>query len=249
MEANCECQYTLTLTNEVVRGQFSETKDNFNHVPSIHEVVEEDTDEEYICDQESATSKDVENTTDLTKETEDNDSNYSNESFCSDESCDESEETNITTRTFNESYISSKITDRECAKEDVGNEETRCNRVIHDDQVKNSVRCGSSITEDKSASLTLVKSKKKNMTFTGEQVRKIEWENQLLLKKIMAQQRPKEKLLRENIPQLRMSSSEINRKKLQKKIESENILLLQRLQHTKSRVMNMSKPGCRQTIL
>ncbi|XP_076640170.1 uncharacterized protein LOC143351942 [Colletes latitarsis] len=250
MEANCECQYTLTLTNEVVRGQFSETKDNFNHVPSIHEVDEEETDEEYVCDQELTTLKDVQRNEGLTKDTADDDSIYSNESFCTDESCDESEGTNITSRTFNETHVSSKITNHGYKKEDNRDELKRCNSVTRDDEIINSVRCCSSISEDKSTALKLMKSKRKNMTFTDEELRKIEWENQLLLKKIMAQQRPKEKLLHQSVPQFRTSSSEINRRKLQKKIESENILLLQRLQHTKPRVTStMAKSGCRQTIL
>lgn len=226
MESNYECQYTLTLTDEVVRGKFPETKDNFNHVPSIHEVDEEETDEEYTCNQETATPIDVQNTRDLTKNTTDNDSIYSNESFCSDESCDESEGTNITSRTSNDSHISSKVTNRAYKIEENGVEEERCNNILHDNEITNLVHCSSSISEDKSTGLKLVKGKKKNLTFTDAELRKIERENQLLLKKIMAQQRPKEKILRENVPQLRTSSSEINRKKLQKKIESENIVCI-----------------------
>lgn len=64
------------------------------------------------------------------------------------------------------------------------------------------------------------------MSFTDEEIRKIEWENQILLRKIMAQQKPKEKVFYENIPPSRISSSAINRKKLQKKIENENIVCI-----------------------
>ncbi|XP_015437150.1 PREDICTED: uncharacterized protein LOC107192420 [Dufourea novaeangliae] len=246
MEANCECQYTLMVTNEIMQGQFPETKDNFNHVPSIHEVDEEETDEEYVCDQDSTILNEVQEVTDI-RDAIDNNSLYSNESFCSDESCDESEGTNTTPRTLNESHYTPQVTYYEYKKED--NEE-KCESVIQDNGNTNSARCKSSLSVDKSIILKTIRSRRKNMSFTDEELRKIEWENQLLLRKIMAQQKPKEKVLHENIPQQRASSSAINRKKLQKKIESENILLLQRLQQTKSRVMNIAtKPGCRQTIL
>ena len=109
-QADCRCLYTLTLTDAIIHEQFSEMKDSFNHVPSIHEVDEEETDEENTCDQESKTPKDVEQSTDLVKDTIDEDSIYSNDSFCSDESGDESEGTNVTSRSLNESHHSPEIT-------------------------------------------------------------------------------------------------------------------------------------------
>nr|XP_031846991.1 cilia- and flagella-associated protein 97-like [Nomia melanderi] len=251
METNCECQYTLMVMNEIVQGQLSETKDNFNYVPSIHEVDEEDTDEEYVYDQDSTTPNEVQQDLDLTKTTTDDDSIYSNESFCS----DESEETNNTSRTLIDSNYTPKITGRDCEEEEEEEEEEneedeeKCDSTIPDRENINSLCCRSSAS-DKTVAFKTVKCRRKNMSFTDEELRKIEWENQILLRKIMAQQKPKEKILYENVPQPRISSSAINRKKLQKKIESENILLLQRLQQTKSRLMHTTKkPGCRQTIL
>ncbi|XP_033320816.2 uncharacterized protein LOC117217367 [Megalopta genalis] len=242
MGTNCECQYTLMVMNEIVQEQFSQTKDNFNYVPSIHEVDEEDTDEEYVYDQDFTTANEVQQDADIAGNMIDDVSIYSNESFCSDESSDE---TNITTRTLNGSHIP-KETEHECEKDC----KEKCESPIQDREIVNSRCCRSSMSDDKSTILKAVKCRRKNMSFTDEELRKIEWENQLLLSKIMAQQKPKEKILHENVSQSKISSSAINRKKLQRKIESENILLLQRLQQTKSRVMNATtKSGCRQTIL
>ncbi|KAG6796558.1 cilia- and flagella-associated protein 97 [Apis mellifera caucasica] len=253
-QPDCRCQYTLTLTDEIVHEQFSEMKDSFNHVPSIHEVDEEETDEENACDLELKTPKDIELAADQLKDTADTideDSIYSNDSFCSDESCDESEETNGTLRSLNDSHFSPhpQISTRKFSHEEIKNEQEKSENITQNNEIINSIG-RSSISEDNSIGIKQVKNKRKNMSFTDEEIRKIEWENQILLRKIMAQQKPKEKVFYENIPPSRISSSAINRKKLQKKIENENILLLQRIQQTKSRVMNnMTKPGCRQTIL
>ncbi|XP_076302439.1 LOW QUALITY PROTEIN: uncharacterized protein LOC143220722 [Lasioglossum baleicum] len=249
-QSNCRCQYTFTLTDEIVQEQISEMKDSFNHVPSIHEVDEEETDEEHTYDQELKTPKDIEHTENIIKDTADEDSVYSNDSFCSDESCDESEGTNVTSRSINDSHFSPQITNCKYNQEENKNEEEKSENIIQNNEITNSVGCKGSLSEDDSIGIKQIKNRRKNMSFTDEELRKIEWENQLLLKKIMAQQKPKEKILHENVQLSRMSSSAINRKKLQKKIENENILLLQRIQQTKSRVMNnMTKPGCRQTIL
>lgn len=209
------------VMNEIVQGQFSETKDNFNYVPSIHEVDEEDTDEEYVYDQDPTTPNEVQQDLDLTKNTTDDDSIYSNESFCS----DESEETNNTSRTLIDSNYTSKITDRDCEGEEEEENEEKCDSTIPDRENIHSLCCRSSAS-DGTVAFKTVKCRRKNMSFTDEELRKIEWENQLLLRKIMAQQKPKEKILCENVPQPRISSSAINRKKLQKKIESENIVCI-----------------------
>lgn len=89
-----------------------------------------------------------------------------------------------------------------------------------------------------------------NMSFTDEEMRKIERENELLLRKIMAQQKPRHKILGEGVVQSKISSSAVNRKKLQKKIENDNMLLLRRIQQAKPCVFaNASKVGCRLTFL
>ena len=63
---------------------------------------------------------------------------------------------------------------------------------------------------------------RKNMSFTNDQTLKIERDNEILLRKIMAQQRsPKKKL---QPIQSKPSSSAINRKKLQRKIEEDNMV-------------------------
>ncbi|KOC66325.1 UPF0501 protein KIAA1430 like protein [Habropoda laboriosa] len=250
IQPNCECQYTLTLTNEIVQEHFSEMKDSFNHVPSIHEVDEEETDEEHTVDQEPGIPNEIEQNTDLTKDTVDEDSIYSNDSFCSDESCNESEESNVTSRSLDNSHFSRSVTTRKNNQNDSRREQERSENATYDNEIVNSIRCKSATSEDNYIGIKQIKNRRRNMSFTDEELRKIEWENQILLRKIMAQQRPKEKLLYENVPPPRISSSAINRRKLQKKIENENIMLLQRIQQTKSRVMNtVTKPGCRQTIL
>ncbi|KAF3430352.1 hypothetical protein E2986_00263 [Frieseomelitta varia] len=251
-QSDCKCQYTLMLTNEIVHEQFSEMKDSFNHVPSIHEVDEEETDEEETSDQESKTPilQDIEQPADLIKSTIDEDSIYSNDSFCSDESENESDGTNTTSKSLNESHLSSRIAIYACNQKDSKSEEERFENIVQKNEITDSVCYRSSISEDCSVKIRQIKNRRKNMSFTDEEIRKIEWENQILLRKIMAQQKSKEKILHESIPPTQISSSAINRKRLQKKIENENILLLQRIQQTKSRVMNnILKPGCRQTIL
>ncbi|CAK9824963.1 Cilia- and flagella-associated protein 97 [Anthophora retusa] len=248
IQSNCGCQYTLTLTNEIVQERFSETKDSFNHVPSIHEVDEEETDEEQTVDQESEAPNEIEQTTDLTKDIVDEDSSYSNDSFCSDvDSCNESEESKDTSRSLDDSHFSHSATTR---KSNDPEQENCENAAACINETANSVRGKSAMSEDSYTDIKQMKNRRRNMSFTDEELRKIEWENQILLRKIMAQQRPKEKLLHDNVPPPRVSSSAINRKKLQKRIENENIMLLQRIQQTKSRVMNTTtKPGYRQTIL
>lgn len=222
-EINCECQYTLTFMDKVVAKTFSEMKDSFTHVPSIHEVDEEDTDEEHISDHESETCKDIQQITDIT-EALDEDSIYSNESFCSDESCDESEGTNVSSRSLNDSHFSSQINDSKCDKDDNEDKDKQSEDATQNSDINLTRK--SSICDDSSIAFKHSKSKRKNMSFTDEELRKIEWENQLLLKKIMAQQRPKDKVFHENIQQPRVSSSAINRRKLQRKIENENIVCI-----------------------
>ncbi|KAK1116721.1 hypothetical protein K0M31_018114 [Melipona bicolor] len=229
-QPDCRCQYTLMLTNEIVHEQFSEMKDSFNHVPSIHEVDEEETDEEEICDQESKTPilQDVEQPANLTKSTIDEDSIYSNDSFCSDESDNESEGSNTTSRSLNESHLSPGIATYACNQRDSKSGEERFENIVQKNEIIDSVCYKSSIFEDCSVKIRQIKNReikrRKNMSFTDEEIRKIEWENQILLRKIMTQQKSKEKMLRESIPPTRISSSAINRKRLQKKIENENIV-------------------------
>ena len=68
------------------------------------------------------------------------------------------------------------------------------------------------------------RTRRRNMSFTNEEMRKIERENQYLLKKIMSYQKPKNKPMRVQSVHPKVSSSAINRKKLQKKIEEDNMV-------------------------
>lgn len=75
---------------------------------------------------------------------------------------------------------------------------------------------------------------RKNMSFTNDEVRKIDHENHLLLKKIL----DKQAVARGEAGHLRppaksMASSAINRLRQQKKIEAENLMLLKRIQSAK----------------
>lgn len=73
---------------------------------------------------------------------------------------------------------------------------------------------------------------RKNFSFSNAEVRKIDHDNQVLLKKIMAQQnRPKS--AHSASSQVR-SSSAVNRQKHQRQIEFENLALLKRLESTKA---------------
>lgn len=83
---------------------------------------------------------------------------------------------------------------------------------------------------------------KKNMSFSNEQVRQIDHENQRLLKRILVQQhRPK---TRSVTPTLNLPSSAINRQKQQRQIELENLAFLKRLESAKP-----SRNLCRSYLL
>ncbi|XP_029174906.1 cilia- and flagella-associated protein 97-like [Nylanderia fulva] len=224
------------------REDESASKDSLENVPNIHEIDEEESEPEE--DALPSALKDEEGDAQETKDSSDDESAYAGESFCSDESCDESEVTNVASGSQNlpsripvvdpqRSQSSkdadigeSRWKDESCSLSD---EPTSC---YPDRQVKPR-RC-----------------RRWNMSFTDEEMRRIERENELLLRKIMAQQKPRHKILSEPSVQPRTSSSAINRKKLQKRIEDDNMLLLRRIQQAKSCVFaNSSRTGCRLTFL
>ncbi|XP_008546700.2 cilia- and flagella-associated protein 97 [Microplitis demolitor] len=77
---------------------------------------------------------------------------------------------------------------------------------------------------------------RKNMSFTNMQVMKIERDNQCLLNKIMSQHKPITD--NKNLGFVnRLSSSAINRRKFQRKIEEENMMMLRKIQSAKPRVL------------
>lgn len=244
-EANtiCECRY-------VPDEDAQEVKNNLNNIPNIHEIDEEESEtEETTLERPNSFTSDEEEDKAVQKELDD-ESVYTSESFCSDESCDESKVTNVTSLmsgSLNSSLI--RVTDlqinQSSEEQDIVSES-----MWKDDHQDESCSLSNepSITADK-----FVRSRRCrrwNMSFTDEEMRKIERENELLLRKIMAQQKPRHKILGENTVQSRTSSSAINRKKLQKKIENDNVLLLRRIQQAKSCVFaNTSRMGCRLTFL
>ncbi|XP_066591958.1 cilia- and flagella-associated protein 97-like isoform X3 [Prorops nasuta] len=91
------------------------------------------------------------------------------------------------------------------------------------------------------------KPKRKNMSFTDSEYRRIQRENHILLAKIMAQQKSADKVHRANVTLNRVSSSAINRERQQRKISEDNMYLLQRIQNAKSSVLRPnSTQGFRQ---
>ncbi|KAL6426041.1 hypothetical protein ACFW04_008964 [Cataglyphis niger] len=224
-------------------------KDNFNYAPNIHEIDEEsETEETTILEQPNPSAPDEDDyVAQETKDSSDDESAYAGESFYSDESCDESEATNIASGLLNPSSLlrigdlqrsqSSKEPDADVSesrwKDESFSISDEPSRAVTTDKLTRSKRC-----------------KRWNMSFTDEEMRRIERENELLLRKIMAQQKPRHKILGERSAQPRISSSAINRKKLQKRIEDDNLLLLRKIQQAKSCVFaNASKTGCRLTFL
>jgi hypothetical protein len=63
---------------------------------------------------------------------------------------------------------------------------------------------------------------RKNMSFSNNEIMKIERDNEFLLRKIMSQQSPQK--IRTPVLQTKLCSSAINRKRLQKRIEEDNIV-------------------------
>ncbi|XP_023244717.1 cilia- and flagella-associated protein 97-like isoform X1 [Centruroides sculpturatus] len=91
-------------------------------------------------------------------------------------------------------------------------------------------------SDNKAFQAKFLNSARKNMSFSNEEVRQIDHENQRLLKKILTQQnRPTSKYLgqKSRIPQSHVSSSAINRLKQQRQIELENLALLKRIESAK----------------
>lgn len=247
----CEC--TLSITDEVVPKQILQTKDNFNNVPSIHEVDEDDDDcEENINLSNSSNNINDENVKDKEKNLLDDEFAYTNESFCSDDSGDESEETKSQYLINNPSLLVDNDKKDE-QKEKLENlddqqEQINCNKNSNESiNLERNTRAFHN--NEKYIGSGKVKTRRRNMTFTDEEVRKIERDNELLLRKIMAQHQSRDKILREGaLPKI--SSSAINRKRLQKKIEGDNMLLLRRIQQAKPCVIPKSTaPGYRMTFI
>lgn len=211
----CECRCT---------SQDKSVKGSFSNVLNIHEIDEEEseTEETTILEQSnpSAPNEEDDQVTQETKEASDEESVYSGESFCSDESCDESEVTNVASGSLNPSLLP---------------------RTVDLQRSQNSKELDADVSEsrwrDESCSMSDEPSRiatadrptrprrRWNMSFTDEEMRRIERENELLLRKIMEQQKPRHRILGERSVPPRTSSSAINRKKLQKRIDDDNMVI------------------------
>lgn len=209
----CECQYTI---------EDESAKASFNNAPNIHEIDEEDSETEKttILEQPnpSVPIKD-DLVTRETKDASDDESVYTGESFCSDESCDESEITNIASLNPSSLHDITHFQRSQSLKEQDAHvsESTWKDELYSISDEPFRAATANRLTRSK-------RCKRWNMSFTDEEMRRIERENELLLRKIMAQQKPRHRILGERSVQPRISSSAINRKKLQKRIEDDNMV-------------------------
>ncbi|KAL2712713.1 cilia- and flagella-associated protein 97-like [Vespula squamosa] len=257
VKTNYLCQCTLSITDEIVSKQISETKDNFNNVPSIHEV-DEDDDEDNNCEtniinlKNLRDIKDHETEKDKEKSSLDDEFAYTNESFCSDDSCDESEETR--SQYLNSGSCSFLVNDNKYNENrKLENLDDNEKQINYNRESKESINVEKNgriwHNNEKNLDFGKTRTRRKNMSFTDEEVRKIEHENELLLRKIMAQHQSRDKVFRGNILP-KISSSAINRKRLQKKIEGDNMVLLRRIQQAKPCVIpKLTAPGYRMTFI
>ncbi|KYN07688.1 hypothetical protein ALC62_01342, partial [Cyphomyrmex costatus] len=219
----CECRYALDKNSQ-------EMKDKSNNIPNIHEIdeVESETEEMTALDQPDSYASDEEGdkVAQKIKDTSDDESVYIGESFYSDESYDESEVTNVTSESLNTSSLI-HITDLQLSQsskeQNIEVSESSWKDNCLDESYLFSDELSRAATANRDRFTKSRKYRRWNMSFTDEEMRKIEWENELLLRKIMAQQKPRHKILGEGTVQSRTSSSAINRKKLQKKIENDNV--------------------------
>ncbi|XP_011883077.1 PREDICTED: cilia- and flagella-associated protein 97-like [Vollenhovia emeryi] len=241
----CECRYA---SDEDTQGM----KESFNNAFNIHEIDEEESEtEETNLEGPNSSASDEED--EVVQKTKDDESVYTGESFCSDESCDDSEVTNVTSRSLNSSSLI-HVTDLQLSQsleeQDISESRWKDDRQDETCSLSDASEPPRAATADRDRFAKSRRCRRWNMSFTDEEMRKIERENELLLRKIMAQQKPRHKIPGEETVQSRTSSSAINRRKLQKKIENDNALLLRRIQQAKSCVFtSTSRMGCRLTFL
>lgn len=209
----------------------SETKTDSNNTFNIHEIDEEDSETEAtetatatIEQSNSPISNEEDKIVLETKNASDDESAYVGESFYSEESYDESDITNVTSRSLNSSSLQ-RVTDHQHSHSSKNEDDVEVDELSWKDDDESY-----ELSDESSRAATaarLIKSsryRRWNMSFTDEEMRKIERENELLLRKIMAQQKPRHKILGERTVQPRASSSAINRRKLQKKIDDDNLV-------------------------
>ncbi|XP_011146787.1 uncharacterized protein LOC105187582 [Harpegnathos saltator] len=257
----CQCSSALSSDREAIW-----TKDmdkGFTGVFDIHEI-DEDSETE---GETAAPVQPVPSGTDKEKdiivqdasgnaESED-ESAYTDESFCSDVSCDESEIANVTPGSLASDSSSSPLRTVHLQRHGgVKPADAEALTALNSPGLHRRNEEIDSVSDEPPRAVTTGRSVKPrrcgrwNMSFTDEEMRKIERENQLLLRKIMAQQKPQHKVSEERIVQTRISSSAINRRKLQKKIDDDNMLLVRRIQQAKSCILtNASKMSSRLNFL
>ncbi|XP_015599453.1 cilia- and flagella-associated protein 97 [Cephus cinctus] len=171
-------------------------------------------------------------------------SDYKSESFCSDDSYqEESEMTNVTLRSSLSDCSSFRTTTQQ-------RRQIRSNSRIEEDlqSLEDDVKL-LRLTEESRLDIRQLRSGRRNMSFSNEEMRKIERENQLLLRKIMSHHKPQVKNVASQSAIGRTSSSAINRRKLQRKIQEDNMMLLRRIQQTKSCALPRTTPGYRMTFI
>ena len=66
---------------------------------------------------------------------------------------------------------------------------------------------------------------RKNMSFSNEEILKIDRDNEFLLRRIMLQQRPNSKKYNSQTEKSKLSSSAINRRRFQQKVQEENMVI------------------------
>lgn len=94
--------------------------------------------------------------------------------------------------------------------------------------------------EARSSGLRRQSQRRKNLTFSNQELSRIERENEILLKKITAQARPRKVQL--NIsPKPRKTAASVNRLQKQQEIERQNYILFKKIQAAKCRKYSLTK--------
>ncbi|XP_014475776.1 PREDICTED: uncharacterized protein LOC106745044 [Dinoponera quadriceps] len=258
IETICECRHAFAL---FIDGEGAWSKDKFVSNCNMHEIDEDSETEGEIAASAGPSVTDKEKdiaVRDIDNASED-ESAYTGESFCSDESCDESEVVNESSINDSSSPPRTDHLQRggnvKSAEVPLNSPSLRSAEVPLNSPGLRSDEF-STVSDEPLRVITTDRcvkprrSRRWNMSFTDEQMRRIERENELLLRKIMAQQKPRHQVLGERVVQSRISSSAINRKRLQKKIDDDNMLLVKRIQQAKSCVLtNASKMSSRLNFL
>jgi len=220
IETICECQYMLS------NKEIHETRDNFNDIPNMHEIDEEESEceETETIEQPSPIAYQDDKAISENKDDDKATMTYTDESFCSDESGDDSELTSITLGSLKSLSLLHVGDFQHNPKKEIQNSEINKGKDDFQDETCILNNNGLAHTTTTNEFAKSKRCRRWNMSFTDEEMRKIGRENELLLRKIMAQQRPRHKIIDERTTHPRLSSSAINRKKLQKKIEDDNMV-------------------------